>query len=163
MIAVWILLETGNQIIHQALGWNFHPPPGGVAIGEIVAPLVVGFPGDLAFLQGVRHRLPFVQHPVDLSGLWILPNVYPEAHIAVRFIYIEAIAVFQCEKCVHKTDVGIDIRHRNGMRRDAKDLCHLCRQVGLWIPVLGFILGKTHIGGICREAQQLPEMSLCHS
>ena len=35
MIAVWILLETGNQIIHQALGRNFHPPPGGIAIGEI--------------------------------------------------------------------------------------------------------------------------------
>ena len=34
IIAVWILLETGNQIIHQALGRNFHPPPGGVAIGE---------------------------------------------------------------------------------------------------------------------------------
>ena len=32
MIAVWILLETENQIIHQSLGRNFHPPPGGVAM-----------------------------------------------------------------------------------------------------------------------------------
>lgn len=36
-MAVWILLETGNQIIHQALGRNFHPPPGSIAIGEIIS------------------------------------------------------------------------------------------------------------------------------
>ena len=62
MIAVWILLETGNQIIHQALGRNFHPPPGGIAIGEIITPLVIGFLGDLALPQRIGRCLPFVQH-----------------------------------------------------------------------------------------------------
>ena len=54
MIVVWVLLETGNQIIHQALGRNFHPPPGGIAIGEIITPLVIGLLGDLALPQRIR-------------------------------------------------------------------------------------------------------------
>ena len=44
VIIVGVLLKSGNKIIHQTLGRNFHPPPGGVAIEEVVAPLVVGFP-----------------------------------------------------------------------------------------------------------------------
>ena len=48
MIVVWVLLDTGNQIIHQALERNSHPPPGGIAIGKIITPLVIGFLGDLA-------------------------------------------------------------------------------------------------------------------
>ena len=74
VMAVWILLETGNQIIHQALGRNFHPPPGGIAIGEIITPLVIGFLGDLALPQRVGRCLPFVQHPVQLSRLLAVPQ-----------------------------------------------------------------------------------------
>ena len=104
MIAVWILLETGNQIIHQALGRNFHPPPGGIAIGEIITPLVIGFLGDLALPQRVGSCLPFVQHPVQLSRLLAVTKIHPQTYIAVKFIYIEAIAVFQCEKlCIRTT------------------------------------------------------------
>ena len=104
MIVVGVFLKSGSQVVHQSLGRNFHPPPGGVALGEVITPLVVGFPGDLTLPQGVRHRLPFVQHPVDLCGLRILPEVHPETYIAVKFIYIEAIAVFQCEKlCIRTT------------------------------------------------------------
>ena len=104
MILVWILLQSGDQIIHQALGRNFHPPPGGIAIGEIITPLVIGFLGDLALPQRIGRSLPFVQHPVDLCGLQILPEVHPETYIAVKFIYIEAIAFFQCEKlCIRTT------------------------------------------------------------
>ena len=62
MIVVWILLETGNQIIHQALGRNFHPPPGSIAIGKIITPLVIGFLGDLALPQRIGRCLPLVQH-----------------------------------------------------------------------------------------------------
>ncbi len=114
MIIVGVFLKPGNKIIHQSLGRNFHPPPGGIAIGEVVSPLVVGFPGDLTLPQGVRHRLPFVQHPVQLSRLLAVTKIHPQTYIAVKFIYIEAIAVFQCEKCVHKNDVGIDIITVNG-------------------------------------------------
>ena len=53
MIAVWIVLKSGNQIIHQPLGRNFHPPQRCVAIAEILTTLVVGFLGYLALLQGV--------------------------------------------------------------------------------------------------------------
>ena len=60
MIVVWVLLETDNQIIHQALGRNFHPPPGGIAIGEIITPLVIGFLGDLALPQRIGRCLPCV-------------------------------------------------------------------------------------------------------
>ena len=79
MIVVWILLQSGDQIIHQALGRNFHPPPGGIAIGEIITPLVIGFLGDLALPQRIGCCLPFVQHSnpqvakhylrVDMNGL----------------------------------------------------------------------------------------------
>ena len=83
MIIVGVLLKSGNQIIHQTLGRNFHPPPGGIAIGEIITPLVIGFLGDLALPQRIGRSLPFVQHPVDLCGLQILPEVHPEAHVVV--------------------------------------------------------------------------------
>ena len=139
MIAVWILLETGNQIIHQALGRNFHPPPGGVAIGEIITPLVIGFLGDIALPQRVGRCLPFLQHPMDLCGLWILPEVHPETHVAVSFLNMEAVAVLQREERVHEADVGINIRNRYCMGRYTEDFRHLCCQVSLRIPVLGFI------------------------
>ena len=88
MIAVWIFLKPGNQIIHQAWERNFHPTPGGVAIGEIVPPLIVGFLGDLALLQGVGHSLPFVQHPVKLRCLLIFTEIDPQANIALGFLHI---------------------------------------------------------------------------
>ena len=139
MIAVWVLLETGNQIIHQALGRNFHPPPGGIAIGEIIAPLVIGFLGDLALPQRIGRCLPFVQHPVQLSRLLAVTKIHPQAYVALGFLHIQAISVFQDEKRVHETDVGIDIRYRYGMGRHAENLRHLRCQIGLRIPVLGFI------------------------
>ena len=52
MVAVSVFVQSGNQIIHQTLGRNFHPPPGGIPVREVVPPLIIGFPGDLAFLQG---------------------------------------------------------------------------------------------------------------
>ena len=79
MIAVWILLEAGNQIIHQALGRNFHPPPGGIAIGEIITPLVIGFLGDLALPQRIGCCLPFIQHPMQLSRLLAVTKIHPQA------------------------------------------------------------------------------------
>ena len=110
VIIVGVFLKSGSQVVHQALGRNFHPPPGGIAIGEMITPLVIGFPGDLALPQRVSHCLPLVQHPVNLCGLRILPEVHPEAHIAVSFLHMEAVAVLQREKRVHEADVGIDIR-----------------------------------------------------
>lgn len=83
VIIVGVFLKPGNKIIHQSLGRNFHPPPGGVAIGEVAAPMVVGFPGDLALPQRVGRCPPLVQHPVDLCSLRILPEGHPEAHVAV--------------------------------------------------------------------------------
>ncbi len=138
MVIVGVFLKSGSQVVHQSLGRNFHPPPGGIAIGEIIPPLVVGFPGDLAFLQGIGRYLPLVQHPVDFCSLRILPEVHPEAHIAVSFLHTEAIAVLQREKRVHEADVGINIRHRYGMRRDSENGRHLRCQVSLRIAVLGF-------------------------
>ena len=158
MIIVGVFLKSGSQAVHQSLGRNFHPPPGGVAIWEIIPPLVIGFPGDLVLPKRVGRCLPLVEHPVDLCGLWILPEVHPEAYIAVSFLHTEAVAVLQHEKRVHEADVGIDIRHRDGMRRDAENGRHLCRQVGLRIAVLRLILRHSHIGGGGREAQQLPEI-----
>ena len=139
MIAVWILLETGNQIIHHALGRNFHPPPGGIAIGEIITPLVIGFLGDLALPQRIGRCLPFVQHPVQLSRLLAVPQIHSQANITLGFLHIQAVPVFQGEKCVHETTIGINIRYRDGMRRYTEDLRHLCCQIGLRIPILGFI------------------------
>ena len=162
MIAVWILLETGNQIIHQALERNFHPPPGGIAIGEIIAPLVIGFLGDLSLPQRIGSCLPLVQHPVQLSRLLAVPKIHPQADVALGFIYIQAIPILQGEKRVHEADVGINIRHRYGMGRYAKDLRHLRCQVDFRIPVLGFILRHAYIGGIGREAQKLPQITLRH-
>ena len=91
VIIVGMPLKSGDQVVHQSLGRIFHPPPGGIAIGEIITPLVIGFPGDLALPQGVGRCLPLVQHPVDLSGLRILPEVHPEAYIAVIFLHTEAV------------------------------------------------------------------------
>lgn len=53
MIIVGVFMKFGSQVVHQALGRNFHPPPGGIAIGEMITPLVIGFPGDLALPQRV--------------------------------------------------------------------------------------------------------------
>ena len=104
MIAVWILLETGNQIIHQALGRNFHPPPGGIAIGEIITPLVIGFLGDLALPQRIGRCLPLVQHPVQFSCLLAVPQVHPQANITLNFLHIEAISVSRVKKvCMRPT------------------------------------------------------------
>lgn len=163
VIIVGVFLKSGSQVVHQALGRNFHPPPGGIAIGEMITPLVIGFPGDLALPQRVGPCLSLVQHPVNFCNLRILPVVHPEAHIAISFLHTEAIAVLQREKRVHEADVGINIRHRDGVRRDAENGRHLCCQVGLRIAVLGLILRHAHIGGGGREAQQLPEITLRHS
>ena len=133
-MTVRFLLETGSQIIHQALGRNFHPPPGGIAIREIITPLVIGFLGDLAFPQRIGSSLPFVQYPVQLSRLLAVTKIHPQAHIALGFLHIQAIPILQGEKGVHETDVGINIRNRNGMRRHTEDLSHLFRQVSLRIP-----------------------------
>ena len=74
MIAVWILLETGNQIIHQALGRNFHTPPGDIAIGEIITLLVIGFLGDLALPQRVGRQSSTnpttTERKLWFSGAW---------------------------------------------------------------------------------------------
>ncbi len=48
MILVWILLQSGDQIIHQLFGRNFHPPPGSVTSRETIPPLIISFLGDLA-------------------------------------------------------------------------------------------------------------------
>ncbi len=109
MIAVWILLETGNQIIHQALGRNFHPPPGGIAIWKMITPLVVGFLGDLALPQRIGRCLPLVQHPVQFSCLLAVPQVHPQANITLNFLHIEAKSVFQGEEGVHEADIGMPI------------------------------------------------------
>ena len=162
VIIVWILLQSGDQIIHQALGWNFHPPPGGIAIGEIITPLVIGFLGDLALPQRIGCCLPFVQHPMQLSRLLAVTKIHPQADIALGFLYIQAISVFQGEKSVHETNIGINIRHQYGMGRYTEDLRHLCCQIGLRIPVLGFILCHAYIGGIDREAQKLSQITLRH-
>ena len=162
MIAVWILLKTGYKIIHQSLGRNFHPPPGGIPVREVVPPLVIGFLGDLALPQRIGCCLPFVQHPVKLSSLLVFTEIDPQADVTLRFLHIEAVTVLQSEKRVHETDVRINIRNRNGMRRNAEDLRHLRRQVSLWISILGFILRHAHIGGIGREAQKLPQITLRH-
>ena len=162
MIAVWILLETGNQIIHQALERNFHPPPGGIAIGEIIAPLVIGFLGDLALPQCIGRCLPLVKHPMEFSRLLAVPQVHPQANVAFGFLYIQAIPILKGEKRVHKTDIRINIRNRYCMGRHAEDLCHLRCQVSLRIPILGFILRHAHIGGIGREAQKLSQITLRH-
>ncbi len=154
MIDVWILLKPSNQIIHQPLGRNFHSPPGGVAIGEIITPLVIGFLGDLALPQRVGRCLPFVQHPMQLSRLLAVTKIYPQADVALGFLHIQAVPVFQGEKRVHEADVGINIRNRYGMGRHAENLRHLCSQVSLRIPILGFILRHAHIGGIGREVAQ---------
>ena len=150
MIVVWVLLDTGNQIIHQALGRNSHPPPGGIAIGKIITPLVIGFLGDLALPQRIGRCLPFVQHPVQLSRLLAVPQIHTQANITLGFLHIQAVPVFQGEKRVHEADIGINIRHRYGMGRYAEDLRHLCCQIGLRISVLGFILCHAYIGGIGR-------------
>ncbi len=34
VIIVGVFLKSGSQIIHPSLGQNFHPSPGGVAIGR---------------------------------------------------------------------------------------------------------------------------------
>ena len=162
MIAVWILLETGNQIIHQALGRNFHPPPGGIAIREIITPLVIGFPGDLALPQRIGRCLPFIQHPVQLSRLLAVTKIHTQANVTFGFFHIQAIPVLKGEKRVHEADVGIDIRYRYGMGRHTEDLRHLRCQVSLRIPILGFILRHAHIGRIGREAQKLPQITLRH-
>ena len=162
MIAVWILLETGNQIIHQALGRNFHPPPGGIAIGEIITPLVIGFLGDLALPQRIGRCLPFVQHPVQLSRLLAVPKIHPQANITLGFLHIQAVPILQGEKRVHETDIRINIRNGYSMGRHAKNLRHLRCQVGLRITVLRLILRHAHIGRIGWEAQKLPQITLRH-
>ena len=162
MIAFRVFLKPSNQIIHQALGRNFHPPPGGVAIGEIITPLVIGFLGDLALPQRIGRCLPFVQHPVQLSRLLAVPKIHPQANITLGFLHIQAVPILQGEKRVHETNIGINIRNRDGMRRYTEDLRHLCCQISLRIPILGFILRHTHIGGIGREAQKLPQITLRH-
>ena len=162
MIVIWILLETGNQIIHQALGRNFHPPPGSIAIGEIIAPLVIGFLGDLTLPQRIGCCLPFIQHTMQLSRLLAVTKIHPQADIALGFLYIQAISVFQGEKRMHETNIGINIRYRDGMRRYTENLRHLRRQVSLRVPILGFILRHAHIGGIGREAQKLSQITLRH-
>lgn len=67
MIIVGVSLKSGSQVVHQALGRNFHPPPGGIAIGEMITPLVIGFPGDLALPQRVTASGEFLQ-PADSPG-----------------------------------------------------------------------------------------------
>ena len=162
MIAVWIFLKTSNKIIHQSLRRNFHPPPGSIPIREVVPPLIIGFLGDLALLQCMGRGLPFIQHPVKLSRLLILAEIDPQADVTLRFLHIETVTVFHGEKRVHEAYIGVNIRNRNGMRRNAENLRHLCRQVSLRVPILGFILRHAHIGGIGREAQQLPQITLRH-
>ena len=162
MIAVWILLETGNQIIHQALGRNFHPPPGGIAIGEIITPLVIGFPGDLTLPQCIGRCLPLVKHPMQLSRLLAVTKIHPQANVTLGFLHIQAISVFQGEKRVHETNIGINIRNRDGMGRYTEDLRHLCYQIGLRIAVLRLILRHAYICGIGREAQKLSQITLRH-
>ena len=109
MIAFRVFLKPSNQIIRQSLGRNFHPPPGGIAIGEVIAPLVIGFLGDLALLQRIGRCLPFVQHPVQFSRLLAVTKIHPQTDIAVGFLHIKAISVFQGEKRVHKADVGMSV------------------------------------------------------
>ena len=140
MIAVRILLEPGNQIIHQTLGRNFHPPPGSVSCGEVIPPLVIGFLSDFVLLQRLGRGLPFIQHPVKLSSLLVFTEIDPQADVTLGFLYVETVTVFQCEKGVHETNVRINIRNRNGIRRNAENLRHLCCQVSLRIPILGNLL-----------------------
>ena len=107
MIAVWILLKPSNQIIHQTLGRNFHPPPGGIAIGEIITPLVIGFLGDLTLPQCIGRCLALVKHPMEFSRLLAVPQVHPQANITLGFLYIQAIPILKGEKRVHETDIRI--------------------------------------------------------
>ncbi len=60
MIGVGMILQIGSKIIYQHLGGNFHPPPGGIPVREVVSPPVTGFPGDLALLQRYGGRMPLV-------------------------------------------------------------------------------------------------------
>ena len=89
MILVWILLQSGDKIIHQALGRNFHPPPGGIAIGEIITPLVIGFLGDLALPQSIGCCLPLVQHPMQLSRLLAVTKIHTQANVTFGFFHIQ--------------------------------------------------------------------------
>ena len=92
---------------------------------------------------------------MQLSRLLAVTKIHPQANITLGFLHIQAISVFQGEKRVHETNIGINIRNRDGMGRYTEDLRHLCCQIGLRIPILRFILRHAHVGGIGRKAQAI--------
>ena len=61
---------------------------------------------------------------------WIV-SVKTKAEFTVNVFDFQSIHIFQCEKGVHKTDVGIYIRYGKCMGADIKDTGHFFYEIML--------------------------------
>ena len=92
-----------------------------------------------------------------------LERIHPKMYFSVALADFQSVAVLKREQRVHKTHIGVDVRHGQGMGRDPQYLCQRGRQVCLGRPRSVLLLGKADIGGLLREAQRHTKIFLRHA
>lgn len=104
------------------------PLTGGVKSGIAVTPAVLFLLSDFARFEHSRNLSPCTQHLMKLRRIFAVANIHTEMHFPVAFTDLQAVSVLQSEQGVHQPYVGIDVWHRQRMRRDINGVCQRCSQ-----------------------------------
>ena len=118
-----------------------------VEIGVMIPPAVVRLFGDLTGSQHGGLLLPGTETLLQISCMdAAIKNLSTQTDQTIRVDDAKKLSVFQGKKRVHQTVHGIDVRHGDGLGRNVQRFRHLPGQFCLGCAILGFILGKSHIG-----------------
>ena len=135
----------------------------GIKFGIDITPTVVFFLRDLTCFEHSSSLSPSTQHFVKLCGILVFTHIDLQADFPIGFVDMESVSVFQGEQRVHQTDIGINVRYGESLRRYVKSISQCCSQVRFRSSCPCFVLDKTNIGRLLREAHLHTKIFLSHT
>ena len=147
MKLILVLFECVNQHIAQSLrGCYLMPFASGVKLRVVITPTVIFLLRDLVCFQHSSSLTPSTQHFVKLGCILTFEYIYAEMDFSITLTDFQAVSILQCEQRVHQTDIGVNVRHSQCLRRYIKHLRKRGGQVCFWSSCPCFILSQTNIG-----------------
>lgn len=104
---------------------DFMPMPCGVKFRIAVTPAVIFLLRDLPSFEHGRSLPPSSEHFVQPCGIFALEQINFQTDFPICLIDLEAVSVIQCEQRVHQTNIGINVRHSQSLRRNIQSVCKL--------------------------------------
>ena len=115
----------------------------GIKLRILVTPIIIFLFGAFAALQLLSFGEPCTEHLIQKGIGGMVGLVQAQIHFPIHFTYFQSIHIFQCEKGVHKANIGIDIWHGKRMGADIKEMSYVFYKLLLWYYCFRLILCLT--------------------